>query len=124
MNRLWAKVFEVSVENNCAFSISSWTNFSGVPTLWPSSVLSDAHLIGEDGVGLDELLGEPVGEPLEDVAAHAGPGAAGDGVCEDEALQRVGALRLAVDYVEDLLVQLPALCCGWFGVFGTSSSGK
>ena len=30
MNRLWPKVFEVSVEDNCAFSVSSWTNFSGV----------------------------------------------------------------------------------------------
>ena len=30
MNRPWPKVFEVSVENNCAFSVSSWTIFSGV----------------------------------------------------------------------------------------------
>ena len=67
------------------------------------------HLIGEDGVGLDELLGESVREPLEDVAAHAGPGAAGDRVRQHEALERVGALGLAVDDVEDLLVELAAL---------------
>ena len=30
------------------------------PTISPSPVQSDFHLIGEDGVGLDELLGEPV----------------------------------------------------------------
>ena len=30
MNRPWSKVFEVSVENNCAFSVSSWAIFSGV----------------------------------------------------------------------------------------------
>ena len=30
MNRPWSKVFESSVENHCAFLVSSWTNFSTV----------------------------------------------------------------------------------------------
>ena len=72
-------------------------------------IFPETYLIGEHGIRLDELLWESVREALEDVAAHAGAGAARDRVRQHEPLEGVGALRLAVDDVEDLLVQLPAL---------------
>ena len=45
-----------------------------LPVVFPFNT----HLIGKHGVCLDELLGVSVGESLEDVAAHSGPGPAGD----------------------------------------------
>ena len=61
-------------------------------------------LVGEDRVGLDELLGELVVQLLEQVGAHAGACAARDRVQEHEALQGVAAFRLPLDHVHDLLL--------------------
>jgi hypothetical protein len=45
--------------------------------------------VRKDAVCLDELLGEPVVQPLEHKGAEAGARAAGDGVQQHEAFQRV-----------------------------------
>lgn len=66
-------------------------------------------LVGEDGVGLDQLFGEVVTHVLHDVAAHAAAGASRDGVRDHEALEGVGALGLPEDHVEDLLLVRVAL---------------
>ena len=42
---------------------------------------------------------------LEDVRSHATSGATGDGMAHDEPLQRVGVVRLAIDDVEEILLQ-------------------
>ena len=47
-------------------------------------------------VGLDELLGEPVVEGLQQVGPQAGAGAAGDGVAQHKALQAVTVARLPI----------------------------
>ena len=74
MNRLWPKVFEVSVENNCAFSISSWTNFSGVNSFFCSQLGAEERLEQERGV---HILGQLRGRLQQEVRrrprrVHAG----------------------------------------------------
>lgn len=66
--------------------------------------VAGAACVGEDGVGLDDLLGEAVVEAFEEKRAEAGAGAAGDGVQQHEALEGVAAVGFAVDHLHDLLV--------------------
>jgi hypothetical protein len=55
--------------------------------------------VGEDAVRLYELLREPVVQSLEHEGPQARARAAGNRVQQHEALERVGAIRLAVDHV-------------------------
>jgi len=70
----------------------------------------DVAVLGvrKDAVRLDELLREAVVEALEHEGAQAGAGAARNRVQQHEALERVGAVGLAVNHVEDVLVHLLA----------------
>ena len=71
-----------------------------------------ALLVGEHAVGLHQLLGEPVCQLLQDVAPHAAASTASDRVSQHEALEAVAALRLVVDDVKQLLMELLALAEG------------
>jgi hypothetical protein len=64
--------------------------------------------VGEHAVRLYELLGEPVVESLEHEGAQTRAGTTSNRVQQHEALERVGAVGLAVDHVQDVLVHLLA----------------
>jgi len=52
----------------------------------PVPLVPHLVLVGEDGVGLDELLGEAVVDALQDEGAHPAPRSARDRVAQHEAL--------------------------------------
>ena len=95
-----------------------WTAYHGVCILRQPShaqqtvVWLDHYVavlrVGEDTVGLDELLGEPVVEAFEHVGAETRARAASDGVQHHEALERVGAVCLAINHIQDVLMHLLA----------------
>jgi hypothetical protein len=62
-------------------------------------------VVGEDRVGLYKLLGEAVIKLLEEVAAEATAGTAGDRVEEHKALKGIATIRLAVKDVENVFAE-------------------
>lgn len=59
--------------------------------------------IREHGIRLDNLLGEPIVEPLQEEAAQAGARAARNGVQHHEALEGIAAVGLTVNHLHDVL---------------------
>lgn len=60
----------------------------------------------EDRVGLNELLGEAIVEPLEQKGAQTRARAACNAVCQHKALQTITIIGLSIQFLKNLFIML------------------